>query len=157
MMANGFRTTMEQGLDLILDVMNKADPAARRAGLQKLKAAMMSKQQADSFKPVEVPQLRKDQTRLTTGPADSSVPARKRAMRELETVLAKNMVSAMMPKDQSRLYGEGMAGDVWRGFQLDVMGKAIADEGLLSGRQGGRQDADSKPSRGAPVVTPFSG
>lgn len=84
-------------------------------------------------------EFKKDQSRVPGYKLDSVEPSpssretqKAEAMRGLETILATKMVEAMMPKDQGELYGEGTAGEIWRGFHIETMGKALASQRLLS-------------------------
>jgi peptidoglycan hydrolase FlgJ len=140
-------------MDLIADVMKQADPAAARRALlrlQHLSGASPERDVASTFRARP-----KDQSRLDPQGLDAAADPKSAAMQKLETVLATKMVEAMLPKDQSRLYGEGTAGDVWRGFHIEAMGKAIAEEGLLSTRRESPA-AEQQPS-GRKAITPFSG
>jgi peptidoglycan hydrolase FlgJ len=149
----------EDGMDIIADVMQQADPVQARAGLQRLQ-----KHQSVNPARVQAAQLRatpfhQDQSRLTAPKQDDRALAERAVMQKLETVLATKMVEAMLPKDQSRLYGEGTAGEVWRGFHIEAMGKAIAEEDLLSTSLKPAVQAENpgqNPSRRS-TITPFSG
>ncbi|MBG1233171.1 hypothetical protein [Aestuariivirga litoralis] len=105
------------------------------------------------------------------GTADHTVqaPQAKRkadAMVALEGALMTKMVDSMMPKDENSVYGNGIAGETWRSFAVDQMGKTMAKGDLLNFN---RKEASATPSQavnlfgqgfGAPnemKITPFAG
>lgn len=143
-------------MDIIADVMAKADPAARQAALARLEKLSRIKSAAVDnalFNPIV---HGKDQSRLDGQPSPSApVATQKHVMRKLEAVLATKLVESMMPKDQSSLYGEGTSGEVWRGLHMEVLGQALADDGILNTST----DAPQRPSAQSlrKAITPFSG
>jgi peptidoglycan hydrolase FlgJ len=167
-------------MDLVGDVLKQADAAKLRVATRKLEEFSRSKKVAvaeKEFRVVLQPMKlngvalqgarmsAKDQSRVpsTDGQIDvATKTSGKRtveAMRGLETVLATKMVESMMPKDQSRIYGEGAAGDIWRGMHIEVMGKALASRGLFSTTNdvhGGGELHDQGPPKIKSIV-PFAG
>jgi hypothetical protein len=81
------------------------------------------------------------------------------AMRGLETVLATKMVEAMMPKDQDELYGEGTAGEIWRGFHIETMGMALSSQGLFSSskHEAAKISGDTVKRLQAKMIVPYAG
>lgn len=168
-------------MDLIGDVLQQADAAKLRLATKFLKE--LSKQgstrlaeggfdkalqtlDGKSTSGQGVAKFEKDRSRVPGSEegADFAVDAKdkartKAAMRGLESVLATKMVEAMMPKDQSRIYGEGTAGDIWRSMHTEVMGKALADQGLFTTStelQNG-VDASAGKARKVRAIVPFAG
>jgi hypothetical protein len=168
-------------MDLVADVLQQADVKKLKLATRKLVgtedraiakgpttdfqavSAVHNRKNAQSVARLE---FKKDQSRVPVNGQDGPAPAapsreaqKNEAMRGLETVLATKMVEAMMPKDQSELYGEGTAGEIWRGFHIDTMGKALASQRLFStsGNEvvNATEDADGK-GRPKPIV-PFAG
>jgi peptidoglycan hydrolase FlgJ len=143
-------------MDLIADVMKRADPLQQRAAIAKLEevaASRVTSHDVPAFKQVV---KEKDQSRLQSEviTAQAKAPsARQAAMKKLEAVLATKFVEAMLPKDQSSLYGEGTSGEVWRGLHIEAMGKALADGGLLDS-----PTVSQAPAQGLrKAITPFAG
>jgi peptidoglycan hydrolase FlgJ len=124
-----------RNMDIVADVLRKADPAELQAATLRLgrkgdatvKGTQSARAQTDASFSRSV-HLAKDQARLS----GHVVKQADTGMRGLENVLASKMVEAMLPEDQKSIYGDGTAGEVWRGFQIEMMGKALASQGLLS-------------------------
>jgi peptidoglycan hydrolase FlgJ len=171
----------ELKVDLIGDVLLQADAAKlklatkflkdlSKQGSTRLAAGNFDKtlQTMDGKSPSaqSVAKFEKDRSRVPGSEegadfvADAKGKTRnKEAMRGLEAVLATKMVEAMMPKDQSRIYGEGTAGDIWRSMHTEVMGKALADRGLFTTSiepQNG-VDASVGNARKVKAIVPFAG
>ncbi len=168
-------------MDLIADVMMHADAAKLKTAtqsLEKLSRAKLKPKTEEVFQTVNdapkssVSALRnesafaKDQSRVHGIDGDDALltgktrdASRKEAMRGLETVLATKMVEGMMPKDQSRLYGEGTAGEIWRGLHIDAMGKALASQGLFSTSKNDTMTVDdvTPPTKKTKLIVPFAG
>jgi peptidoglycan hydrolase FlgJ len=167
-------------MDIVADVLKQADAAKLKVATQNIerlaqgKTAKLSKQQfrlptkvvpSDQVALTKSKKMNKDQSRVS-GSAEgetASVPenrqaAKNAAIRGLETVLATKMVEAMMPKDQSRIYGEGTAGEIWRGFHIDAMGKALSSQGLFSTSEDDAtpDDLTGQPFRQRRTIVPFA-
>jgi peptidoglycan hydrolase FlgJ len=147
-------------MDIIAQVMGNAEPLKLKVATRMLQA-MSSKNAA----PADVSQFQladsETETKkvMSAPPGDAGKKARQEAMRGLETVLATKMVEAMMPKDQSRLYGEGTAGEIWRGLHIDAMGKALASRGLFSTSREPLAAVVQRPpnASGTKLIVPFAG
>jgi hypothetical protein len=50
----------------------------------------------------------------------------------LEGTLMTKFVDEMLPKSNHALYGEGLAGDTWRGFEVEQLGSALAKSDPLN-------------------------
>lgn len=168
-------------MDLVADVLQQANAnkvkvaTAKLAGSASMMAAKLPPTHSQrpvaalNFKHVQTvvsAEFKKDQARIA-GENSGGVPSpskpldtqKKEAMRGLEAVLATKMVEAMMPDDQSGLYGEGTAGEIWRGFHIDTMGKAMASQGLFSS-SANAVTGNSGGSRGTgrnKLIVPFAG
>jgi peptidoglycan hydrolase FlgJ len=168
-------------MDIIADVMGHAEPARLKAATRLLQAMstkktapsdaaqfqlVKAKAEPNSFKVANSPaairshdghQASSMQRAMSTDVTHKKT--RKEAMQGLETVLATKMVEAMMPKDQSRLYGEGTAGEIWRGLHIDAMGKALASRGLFSTSNELPANVVQRPlnTTGAKLIVPFAG
>lgn len=163
-------------MDIVADVLSMADSAKVKVASQNLENLARSKSkriETEAFQfainrkengrdtPAEPSRIQKDQSRLPGGMESEAQSAdalqkasKKAAMQKLETVLATKMVESMMPKDQSRIYGEGTAGDVWRGFHIEAMGKALAGQGLFEISKD--QEVHQTPAKRHKIL-PFAG
>jgi primosomal protein N' len=141
-------------MDVVADVLKQADATKLRVATQHIENLGRNKpgkilkdqlQKTVEFEKASSSTLRKfgliekDQSRVpasseanATSETEKQKATKKVAMQALETVLATKMVEGMMPKDQSRLYGEGTAGEIWRGLHIEAMGKALAGQGLFA-------------------------
>jgi Rod binding domain-containing protein len=50
---------------------------------------------------------------------------------QFEAVLLQNMIEAMMPEDDSAVYGSGTAGSVWKSMMAEKVATEIARTGRL--------------------------
>jgi hypothetical protein len=55
----------------------------------------------------------------------------RKAYQALESNLMANALQSMMPEGEGSLYGEGTAGDVWRGMMVDQMALAASQDNLF--------------------------
>lgn len=104
-----------------------------------------------------------------TSVASATRDGKATAMLALEGTLMTKLVDEMLPKSNHALYGSGMAGDTWRGFQVDQFGAALAksDPLHLAPTEGGLKLAatagvtnlfgsEIDPSQPGRSITPFS-
>lgn len=168
-------------MDIVADVLKQADPAKLKIATRQIEEFARQRdckickdqfQLVSSFDeinrtaPLKNVHFRKDQSRVPGGTEDGLASqletrdtARKAAMKGLETVLATKMIEGMMPKDQSRLYGEGTAGEIWRGLHIEAMGKALASQGLFATSKGESTSVDqlNEKSKKTKLIVPFAG
>jgi hypothetical protein len=85
-------------------------------------------------------------------------------MTALEGTLLTKMADQMLPKDEHGLYGGGIAGNTWRGFEVENIGQTIAKADLLhfnrstqSTRPGGLFSLGDVETNSALKITPFAG
>lgn len=126
--------------DLILDVMRAADPARRQAAVDKLAqagssqapvaefAAAMDKAQPsnDSFgcgvvEPAGV--FHQGMPKAASEPPE--------AYKKFEAFVLQSFIQNMLPQSSEATYGSGTAGEVWRSFAAEELGKTVADAGGL--------------------------
>ena len=87
--------------DVISQVMAAADPARKKNAEISLNISPSSKAMPNAKKPTD-------------------------PMIALEGNLLGRFVDTMLPKGKASIYGEGLAGDTWRGFAVDQMASALA-------------------------------
>lgn len=51
------------------------------------------------------------------------------AMKRFEAMMLQQMIEQMLPKENSAVYGEGFAGDMWRSIQAEKLGESFAEHG----------------------------
>jgi hypothetical protein len=51
---------------------------------------------------------------------------------EFEASILKTFVDAMLPKDETDVYGQGSAGDIWKSMLADQIAKQIARSGAFA-------------------------
>jgi hypothetical protein len=120
--------------DLIANVMAAASPQKQRATEMAL-AALSSDQAPDR------------------GPEPTKPTDRQKTMQSFEKMLMTQVVDQMLPKPgEHALYGDGTAGEVWRGFQAEQLADAVADRGILK-----LEPAEEQPQANASSSLVISG
>lgn len=126
--------------DIVLDVMQAADPTRQRAAAEKLTrmqsasasgadfgaayqarvasdpaAALIMRNQA-SIQPTSV---------AGTGGVNKAAPV----YRKFEAFVLQVFVESMLPKNAESVYGKGTAGGIWKSMLAEQIGKQIAEAG----------------------------
>ena len=130
--------------DVVLEVVNAADPARAAAAAQRLNAiagaaAAQSEdfsqtlaQTAPSASPATAPIAGAADARSRL--ADAAFAASDKAAKaqvDFEAVLLNGFVNEMLPKDASATFGQGLAGDMWKSMLADQVSRQIAKSGTL--------------------------
>jgi len=119
--------------DLILDVARAADPQKALAATRALNGAAAGADGAGftstlaGFSPSLTRYGYKNPS-PSLGAAET--PAHKAAV-GLESVLLKNFVDQMLPKDAVAVFGDGVAGDVWKSMLSEKIANEVAKSGAL--------------------------
>ncbi len=118
--------------DLILDVARAADPQKAFAATRALNGATVGDgagftSTLAGFSP-SLTRYGTHNPSPTLGAAET--PAHKAAV-GLESVLLKNFVDQMLPKDAVAVFGEGVAGDVWKSMLSEKIANEVAKSGAL--------------------------
>lgn len=132
--------------DIVLEVLKAADPARAQAATQRLVAlGDGGPDAADDFAraldAAAPPPLAgvgaaanaagmRDRLARIGGALTSDQKAAKVEV-EFEASMLKTFVEAILPKDQSSYYGQGAAGDIWKGMLADQIAKQIAKSGAF--------------------------
>jgi hypothetical protein len=118
--------------DLILDVARAADPQRAMATTRALTdaAAGASGGFASTLAEFSPSLTRYGYRNPSATPSPPETPAHKAAV-GLESVLLKNFVDQMLPKDAAGVFGSGVAGDVWKGMLSDKIADEVAKSGAL--------------------------
>lgn len=138
--------------DLIMDVINQADPAEARAATRALKApAVVSKDL-----PVTAPSwigsgsfaqamseaesgLHAAKTKASDAAAQGITSANRYSSKietmdlgeKLEATILQSFVKSMLPKELETVYGGGMAGSMWQGLMAEQMANQLAKSGAV--------------------------
>ena len=123
--------------DIVLDVLQAADPAsietarARLASAQAVKGAEMLAGTPASFESrLGDAKLGDAGLAARTANIDSTSNHKKsekipESYRKFESMVLQNFVKSMLPDSES-LFGEGVSGEMWRGMMADQLGDALA-------------------------------
>ena len=119
--------------DIVLDVLNNADPAALEVAQSKLKAGQATAEAPrlagtdESFASV----MRSDPASETKikhrldGVEKKPVPE---TYRKFEAMVLQNFIKTMLP-DSEEVYGKGASGEIWKGMMAEQVANEIAREG----------------------------
>ncbi|MEX3007053.1 rod-binding protein [Hoeflea sp. TYP-13] len=106
--------------DLVLDVVRAADPESVREAHRKLldraSAASQTAFEAVANRPVGA----------EVKVQDGDIP---QTYRDFEAMVLQSFVKHMLPTDAENVFGEGTAGDVWKGMMAEQLGNALAKGG----------------------------
>jgi flagellar protein FlgJ len=128
--------------DVILEVLNAADPARASLATERLSALAGSNAPAGDFAAdLDKAAASAPQTAL---PAEGLADARSRlaaladgpdkaarAKVEFEATLINSFIGELLPKNAGSVFGEGSAGDMWRSMLSEQMSRQIAKSGAL--------------------------
>jgi peptidoglycan hydrolase FlgJ len=132
--------------DIVLDVLKAADPVRAQAATQRLATlGAGGVDEADDFAKVldaaaqpstpdpdikaNAADMRDRLAALNPGAiADQKMT---RTQVEFEASILKTFVDAILPKDETDVYGQGSAGDIWKSMLADQIAKQIARSGAF--------------------------
>lgn len=125
--------------DVVLEVLNAADPARVRLAAQRLEAlaagapagqfSVNLDQASASSASSGVPGLADARSALT---AETQAPdAASRVKVDFDAMLINSFVGEMLPKDAGSVFGEGTAGEMWRSMLSEQISRQIARSGAL--------------------------
>jgi len=132
--------------DIVLEVLKAADPARAQAATQRLVAlgageadaagdfnkALDAAAQPAVGDPEIAPYAGGMRDRLASmSPEAASEQKAARVQIEFEASMLKTFVDAILPKDQTDVYGQGEAGDIWKSMLADQIAKQIAKSGAF--------------------------
>ncbi len=125
--------------DVVLEVLNAADPSRADLAAQRLRALAASNQPAGDFAadldqaarsgPFPIAGLSNARSRLPLMP-DAPDKA-SRAKLDFEAMMLNSFVGEMLPKDAGSVFGQGTAGDMWRSMLSEQVSRQIAKSGAL--------------------------
>ena len=126
--------------DLVLDVLEAADPVTQRAATAKLDAlksagadfaatmdtevgkaaAVAAEQSAAKVAEAQSGALNGPPVRVIKAPASGEV------YRKFEAFILQTFVEAMLPKESEEVFGKGTAGGVWKSMLAEQLGSQLA-------------------------------
>lgn len=109
--------------DIVLDVARAAEPATletARARLASRTAAVAGMAEAFSVGDLRNSPLGRETSSEETAP---------KSYVDFEAMVLQTFVQSMMPKEAEDVYGEGMAGDMWKSMMSQQLATVMADRG----------------------------
>lgn len=121
--------------DIVLDVIKAADPQSVRQAHETLAKSSVQVASAGDAKAAGAAFERSfGAARLAGGNetgADSAAvdPATRSSYEKFEAMVLQNFVKSMLPQDAETFFGEGTAGDMWKGMMAEELGTMLAKGG----------------------------
>ena len=126
--------------DLVLDVLDAADPVTQRAATAKLDALKSSDADFAATMDAEVNKAAAaaaDQSAANIAEVQSGVvngapvqvikkPASGEVYRKFEAFILQTFVETMLPKESEEIFGKGTAGSVWKSMLAEQLGNQLA-------------------------------
>lgn len=126
--------------DLVLDVLEAADPVAQRAATAKLDALKSSGADFAATMDAEVgrakaaaagqsaAQVAETQSTAVNGPPVQVIkkPGPDEVYRKFEAFILQTFVETMLPKESEEVFGKGTAGGVWKSMLAEQLGAQLA-------------------------------
>ncbi len=122
--------------DLVLDVVNAADPTQVMAAREKLRSVSTANQASvltasnagfeSAINSIDTTASKAGVRRIEPPKSDEKVPE---TYRKFEASVLSTMLQNMMPKDSEEVYGKGSAGDFWKSMMAEQMADAVSKRG----------------------------
>ncbi|MBR0992485.1 rod-binding protein [Bradyrhizobium japonicum] len=124
--------------DLVLDVLDAADPVTQRAATAKLDALKSSDADFAATMEAEAGKAaaaKQPATKASEAPSDAvngapvrmiKAPASGEVYRKFEAFILQTFVETMLPKDSEQIFGKGTAGGVWKSMLAEQLGSQLA-------------------------------
>jgi flagellar protein FlgJ len=130
--------------DIVLEVAKAADPARAAAAAQRLNTLAaaagakgtdftetLAATAADAANSANAAPSAADARARLAAIADSADDKADKVKTQFEAVMLNSFVSQMMPKDSESVFGQGLAGDMWKSMLADQVSRQIAKSDLL--------------------------
>lgn len=124
--------SIQVATDLILDVVQAADPALAHKAEALLEAASIRKSAAAAKTPAFDQQLLASmdaELALPAAPAPLTADRAKETYQRFEAMVLQNFIGSMLPQDSEEMYGKGTAGEIWKGMMAEQLAAALAQGG----------------------------
>ena len=125
--------------DLVLDVLEAADPVTQRTATAKLDALKSSDADFAATMATEASKAKAaaDQSAATLAGTQSTAvngppvqvikkPGQDEVYRKFEAFILQTFVETMLPKDSEQVFGKGTAGGVWKSMLAEQLGAQLA-------------------------------
>ncbi|MDA9479520.1 rod-binding protein [Bradyrhizobium sp. CCBAU 65884] len=124
--------------DLVLDVLEAADPVTQRAATAKLDALKSSDADFAATMDAEAGKAaaaEQSATKVSEAPSDAvngapvrmiKAPASGEVYRKFEAFILQTFVETMLPKESEQVFGKGTAGGVWKSMLAEQLGSQLA-------------------------------
>lgn len=111
------------GSDILVDAMRAANPADRAAAKNRLEELVTQRSAPD-------PTIQKFGASFHQTVSPASKPSSNGdVMQKFEAVVLSTFVQAMMPKNATSVFGEGLAGDMWKAQMAEKIADQISRHG----------------------------
>ena len=137
---HGESMAIDASSDIVMEVAKAADPARAAAVAQRLNAlAAAAGADTNNFADTlaaTAPAAASGSSALDArarlaAAADTTDEKATRVKTEFESVMLNSFVSEMLPKDASTVFGQGLAGDMWKSMLADQVSRQIAKSDAL--------------------------
>jgi peptidoglycan hydrolase FlgJ len=124
--------------DLVLDVLDAADPVAQRVATAKLDALKSSGADFAASMDAEASKAAADQSAAQVADAAQSgvvngppvqvikKPGPDEVYRKFEAFILQTFVETMLPKESEEVFGKGTAGGIWKSMLAEQLGAQLA-------------------------------
>ena len=122
--------------DLVLDVLDAADPVTQRTATAKLESVKLSDAdfaatiEATAKKAVDqsAADLAEAQSGVVNGPPVRVIkkPGPDEVYRKFEAFILQTFVETMLPKESEEVFGKGTAGGIWKSMLAEQLGAQLA-------------------------------
>jgi len=123
--------------DLVLDVLDAADPVSQRAATAKLDALKSSDTDFSATMDAEAKAATADQSAAKVAETQSTAingapvqvikaPASGEVYRKFEAFILQTFVETMLPKESEQVFGKGTAGGIWKSMLAEQLGAQLA-------------------------------
>lgn len=113
--------------DIVLDVINAADPSSVREAHRALTAKAANGAQSASIE-FSIARDGNSASRIDRSGMSPSDDAMK-TYRDFEAMVLQTFVKSMLPQDAEEMFGEGTAGEIWKGMMAEQLGRMISEGG----------------------------
>ena len=126
--------SIQTATDIILDVVRAADPVVAQRAEAMLEAASIRKSEQAAATPAFQHQLlasaNESSVSVSAASVRDAVPDKSLEIyQRFEAMILQNFVGSMLPTDSEQLYGEGTAGEIWKGMMAEQLGAVLAKGG----------------------------
>jgi Rod binding domain-containing protein len=137
---NGESMAIDASSDIVMEVAKAADPARAAAAAQRLNAlagaagagaADFADTLAATAPAAAGEPSAADARARFAAAADAAGEKAAKVKTEFESVMLNTFVSEMLPKDASSVFGQGLAGDMWKSMLADQVSRQMAKSDAL--------------------------